>query len=121
MSDGFREIRERDADGVLVLSLRMSPGQRGTIDGFHQLVCERLAEGRSRFVVDLKECSWIDSKGLGELVRALVAVMRQGGGLKLAAMSDRLRTIFEVTNLAQVFEVFKTEADAIGSYELSTN
>jgi anti-sigma B factor antagonist len=116
MREGAFEIAEREADGVLVFALRMGPGQRGSIDGFHRLICARIDEGQSRFVVNLSECSWIDSKGLGELVKALVAVMRQGGGLKVAELPERLRTIFEITNLMKVFEVFESEADAIQSY-----
>lgn len=121
MHEGQVQIGEREVDGVLVLSIRMSPGQRGAIEGFHQLICDRVNAGVTRFVVNLEQCSWIDSKGLGELARALVTVMRHGAGLKLAGPPERLKAIFEMTNLAQIFEVFSTEAEALQSYEVKAN
>ena len=111
------DISEKRVEDIRVFALRMREGQRGLFDGFQQLIRDRLEIGESRFVVNLSECRWIDSQGLGELVKALVAVMRHGGNLKLAEIPQRLQTIFAITNLTQVFEIFETEAAAIASFE----
>jgi len=122
MSESFHpEVSERTVEGIAVFGLRIGPGQRDSIAGFHKLISDRLNAGHSKFIINLAECSWIDSKSLGELVRALVAVMRQGGSLKVVEMPSRVRTIFEMTNLTQVFDVFETENEAIRSYGIEAN
>lgn len=118
MSAPLLEIDERHVGGVTIFGLRMLPAQRGSFAGFQQLIRERLDGNASSFVINLSQCLWIDSQGLGELVRSLVAVMRQGGSLKLAEVPPRLLTILEITNLTQVFEVFDSEAAALKSYEV---
>ena len=117
MAPETTEIIERVVGGVVVVSLKATSGDRSSFEGNNLIVRDLIARVQSRFVVNLAGCSWIDSKGLGELVRSLVAVMREGGGLKLAELPDRLRTIFSMTNLTQVFEIFEHEAEAILSYE----
>jgi anti-anti-sigma regulatory factor len=49
------------------------------------------------------------------LIKALVAVMRQGGKLKLAAVPGKVNDILTVTNLTQVFEVYEDEAAALAN------
>ena len=112
------EINERRVDKVVVYSLRAREGERGSFAGFQQLIRDHLAAGDRSFVVNLSGCPWIDSQGLGELVRSLVAVMRQGGNMKLAETPHRLRGILAVTNLTQVFDLFESEQAAIDSFQV---
>ena len=110
------EIDSRRINDVLVMRLQLGSAERGKIDGVQALVREHLSAGTLRFIVDLDGCQWIDSSGLGELVKSLVAVMRQGGNLKLSGVSPRLRNVLEVTNLTSVFEIYPSEAAALESY-----
>lgn len=111
------DISEKRVDDISIFSLKMREGQRGSFDGFQNVVRERLERGDTKFVINLAECRWIDSQGLGEIVKSLAAVMRQGGNLKLAETPQKLKAIFAITNLTQVFEIFDTEASAIASFE----
>lgn len=111
------DISERSHDGVVILALKSREAERGSLSGFHQLIRDRLAAGQKQFVLNLSECGWIDSQSLGELVRSLVAVMRQGGNMKLAETPPRVKGILSVTNLTQVFELFESEASAVKSFE----
>lgn len=110
------EIETSRADGVVVMRLKVGEGGRGKIDGVQKLVQELLEAGERRFVVDLSGCQWVDSSGLGELVRSLATVMRQGGSLKLSGATPRLRTILEVTNLTSVLDLYDDESAAIASF-----
>ena len=110
------EIDARRINEVIVMRLQLGSAERGKIDGVQTLVREHLSAGTLRFIVDLEGCQWIDSSGLGELVRSLVAVMRQGGNLKLSGVSPRMRNVLEVTNLTSVFEIYPNEAAALESY-----
>lgn len=110
------ELHERQVEGVTVIALKLDGVQRGQYEPFQQLVRTRLAAGTQRFVVNLAGCEWIDSAGLGELINALVHVMRQGGQLKLAAVPHKVKGLLTVTNLTQVFELFDNEAAALASF-----
>jgi len=110
------EINERKEGEVEVIELKGEVNINARLDAFQQLVRERLAEGTRRFVVNLAGLTWIDSSGIGELIKALVHVMRQGGRLKLAHVPTKVRGILAVTNLTQVFDIFDDEQAAIKSF-----
>jgi len=112
------EINERRVGQVVIYNLKAREGERGSFAGFQQLIRDHLAAGDRNFVVNLSNCPWVDSQGLGELVRSLVAIMRQGGNMKLAETPHRLRGILAVTNLTQVFDLFESEQAAIDSFQV---
>jgi anti-sigma B factor antagonist len=75
-----------------------------------------LAQDRVKLVLDLRQVTYIDSAGLGLLVSRYVRARRRGGDLRLVALTARSTHLFSITNLAAVFGVFESEAEAIQSY-----
>jgi anti-sigma B factor antagonist len=72
-----------------------------------------VAEGSARLVIDLSEVSFLDSTGLGVLVKVLKHAREAGGWLHLVVTSDRIRKIFEITGLDASIPIFDTAQDAI--------
>ena len=72
-----------------------------------------IAAGNARLVVDLSEVSFLDSTGLGVLVKALKHAREADGWLHLVVTSDRIRKIFEITGLDASIPIFDTAQDAI--------
>ncbi len=72
-----------------------------------------IAAGSSRLVVDLSDVAFLDSTGLGVLVKALKHAREAGGWLHLVVTSDRIRKIFEITGLDASIPIFDTAQDAI--------
>jgi anti-sigma B factor antagonist len=66
-------------------------------------------------VVDLGGVAFIDSSGIGLLVRLLNNARRAGGDLKLCALSERVTAVLSVTRLAPIFDIHDTHADAIAA------
>jgi len=65
-------------------------------------------------VLHLGDVDFIDSSGLGLLVRILT---RTGhGNLKLCAVSARIADVLRITKLATVFDSYESEADAIAAF-----
>ena len=110
------QISERQVGSITVIDFQGEAKGRSQYDGFQQIVRDRMAAGQTAFVVNLSQCSWIDSAGLGELIRSFAHVMRQGGSLKLACATQKVRNILTVTNLSQVIDLFDTEDAAIRSF-----
>lgn len=72
--------------------------------------------GYVQLVVDLTNVSFIDSSGLAALVSGLKATLQAGGTLKLAGLNDQARTIFRITRLDRVFELYPDIAAAIDAF-----
>ena len=64
-----------------------------------------------RLVVDLSDVSYIDSAGLAALIQAMQKVEGYGGEFVLAGLQETVRSIFEISRLDQVFQIFP-DADA---------
>ena len=59
-----------------------------------------------RLVVDLSSVSYIDSAGLAALIGAMQKVEGYGGKFLLAGLQETVRSIFEISRLDQVFQIF---------------
>jgi anti-sigma B factor antagonist len=57
-------------------------------------------------VVDLSEVTYIDSAGLAALIEAMQKVEGYGGRFLLAGLQETVRSIFEISRLDQVFQIF---------------
>ena len=80
---------------------------------FKQLVLDEVEQGALFVVIDFSQSAYIDSSGLGALVSLGKRVRDVGGDLRLAALNDDLRTLFELTRLDSLFPLFATRADAL--------
>jgi anti-sigma B factor antagonist len=78
-------------------------------------------QGHKKIVLNLAEVPYIDSAGLGEIVRTYTTVSRQGGSLKLLSLTKRITDLLAITKLLTVFETHDNEADAIRSFQSSAN
>jgi anti-sigma B factor antagonist len=74
------------------------------------------AEGSNELIVDLKEVRFIDSSGLGVLVSGFKNASARQGSLKLSGLQTQVRSMFELTRLHRVFDIFQTTDEALESY-----
>jgi anti-anti-sigma factor len=64
-------------------------------------------------VMQLDQVQFVDSSGLGALMRLMQAARAKGGDLKLTGVSPMLRKSLEMTNLASQFEIYDAVEEAI--------
>jgi anti-sigma B factor antagonist len=76
-------------------------------------VRRELASGRRYILVNLGECSRIDSSGLGELVTCLITAARQRGRVTLTRVPGQIYGLMKITNLHKAFEIFEDEEGAL--------
>ena len=110
------DIAERTVSDVTVLDLKgkmtLGEGDELLKDKINSL----LASGKKKLVLNLEGVPYIDSAGLGEIVRTYTTVSRQGGSLKLLNLTKRIEDLLSITKLLTVFETFDTETEAIKSF-----
>ena len=70
----------------------------------------------SDILIDLGGVEFIDSSGLGLLVRLLTRIRAASGNLQLCALTPRIREVLRVTKLNSIFESHETEAEAIAAF-----
>ena len=73
-------------------------------------------QGSKKILVNLKEVSYIDSSGLGEMISSYATVTNAGGEIKLLGAQDRVRDLLTITKLYSVFEDFNNEGQAVASF-----
>ncbi|MBN2584659.1 MAG: STAS domain-containing protein, partial [Planctomycetes bacterium] len=66
-------------------------------------------------VVDMADVPYIDSSGVATLVECLQGVSRYGGKLRLAALRQQTRSVFEISRLDSVFAIFATVEEALAA------
>ncbi|MGE0812570.1 MAG: STAS domain-containing protein [Vicinamibacterales bacterium] len=110
------EIAERKVSDVTVLDLtgKMTLGEGDEL--LRQTVNNLLAAGTKKIVLNLEGVPYIDSAGLGEVVRTHMTVSKQGGKLKLLNLTKRIEDLLSITKLLTVFDSYESEADAIKSF-----
>ena len=113
------QIEERAVSEVVVLDLKgrvtLGDGDELLKDKVNSLV----NRGFKKIVLNLAEVPYVDSAGLGEIVRTYTTVSRQGGSLKLLNLTKRISDLLSITKLLTVFETFDTESEAIKSFQAS--
>ncbi|MFN0179434.1 MAG: STAS domain-containing protein [Gemmatimonadales bacterium] len=77
------------------------------------MVQDALEGGARKFLIDCGPTGYIDSSGLGALVTISKKIREAGGDLRLAALNDDLRSLFELTKLDSLFHITPTVADGL--------
>ena len=93
----------QDRSNVLPLKgeidLHVSPSVTASLN-------EMIDKKPKRLVFDLSSVTYIDSAGLAALIQAMQRVEAYGGKFLLAGLQETVRSIFEISRLDQVFQIF---------------
>jgi len=110
------DLKTTENDRVTILTLNgdLVIGEAESI--FKKTVTRLLEEGKIRLLVDLKGVGFLDSSGLGALVRALTNSQKEGGQTKLVHAGPQIRKLLEMTKLDSVFELHDDLSTAISSF-----
>jgi anti-sigma B factor antagonist len=102
--------------GVVVLTLKgdLTIG-KGDVTLRDQLL-KTLADGHRKLLIDVQGVSYVDSAGIGELVRCKTTSTQHGADVKLVHVQAKLRQLLLMTKLIGVFETFDDEASALASF-----
>ena len=110
------QIEQRTIGDVVILDLKgkitLGEGDELLKDKVNNLV----NQGQRKIILNLADVPYVDSAGLGEIVRTYTTVSRQGGSLKLLSLTKRITDLLSITKLLTVFETFDTESEAVKSF-----
>ena len=106
-------IRHRDQVAVIDVSGHLTFFEVGAL---RQSVESLLKAQRKNIVLNLSGLKYLDSSGIGELARIYVAVVKQGGAMKVIGLTAKVEEILRITHLSQVFQEFPDEQSALQSF-----
>ena len=112
----WTRISPRESGGITVLELEgvMALSNEDTLV---KAVTRLVDQGARKVILNLKNLPYLDSGGLGEVVRAYTACARHDGSLVMAYVHPRIRHLFEITKLTEVVVSYDSEqlaAEALG-------
>ena len=110
------QLTQRQNGDVVVIDMigKMTLGEGDEM--LRDKVNSLVQQGLKKIVLNLESVPYIDSAGLGEIVRTYTTVSRQGGVLKLLALTKRIQDLLAITKLLTIFETFDTEDEAVKSF-----
>ena len=115
------QIDERAIGDVIILDLK----GKMTLGEGDELLKDKInslgLQDKKKILLNLAAVPYVDSAGLGEIVRTYTTVSRLGGSLKLLGLTKRITDLLAITKLLTVFETYDNEADAVRSFSSSAS
>ncbi len=109
-------INIRTNQNVVILDLQGNLTIGAGEEEFVALITRLLEEGQKRFLVNLADVPFLDSSGIGGLIKSFSRVKSAGGQLRLLNPTRNARQLLSITGLLSVLEVFDDEATALSSF-----
>jgi anti-sigma B factor antagonist len=109
------ELQDRQLGRVVVVKVagRIVAGEEAQKVESH---VNRLHTDCRDLVLDVANVNFIDSSGLGTLVRLVARIRRSGGDLKLCAAPPPVHRLLKLTNMLQVFDVHESDVSAVSAF-----
>jgi len=86
-------------------------------EAVHELLIDLFRDGRKRVLLNLRHVSYLDSSGIGQLVRSVFSAHKHDADLRAVDLSNRAQEILRLTNLHTVFSDFADEQAALRSFQ----
>jgi len=109
------EINVTQADGVTVVA-PLGDLDMATVDEVRRTLASLIGRGQARLLMDLGGVGYIDSSGMGALVAAMKQARAAGGDVRLCALQDDVRGIFDLTRLSRAMSIHTTRQEALASW-----
>ena len=77
------------------------------------IVSNLLEDGVSRIVINMKHVNWINSLGLGSIVKCITAVRDEKGVLHLSGLTEKVRSLFMMSQLIKIVTIHEKAEEAI--------
>ena len=107
------KFSQREVDGVVILDLKGKLQGGPEAEQFRDLFKALVDQGKTSVIINLKEVEWIASTGIGIMMRGYKTIKEANGQFVMAHVGERTQQIFNVLRLPDIFEIFKTEQEAL--------
>jgi anti-sigma B factor antagonist len=111
------KLSTRKVSGVVIIDVegKILLGEGDT--EIKKAVDDLLGRGDKKVLLNLSNVPYLDSAGLGEIIRCFTTLRKNGGSLRLLSPNRRIIDLLSITNLLNVFDWFDNESSALASFK----
>jgi anti-sigma B factor antagonist len=109
-------FRYKIEDNILVFEIL---NKRATVEisgNVKNELLKQIEQGKNKVIVNLNKAEYVDSSFLGILVAGLKRATMKDGDLKIVGLQPAVKSMFELTRLYRIFDIFNTNEEAINSF-----
>ncbi|MBZ5515472.1 MAG: STAS domain-containing protein [Acidobacteriia bacterium] len=110
-------ISESVIGSVTVVILKGTLVAGGDIDLLNSTVQALVQRGVTGIILDLGEVNYLDSSGIGALIRAYSYAVQNNAAVKLCRLTRRVHDVLQIARLSSAFEIFNDVEKAAASFE----
>ena len=107
-------IEEIDDVSIIIADIKRATVTDTNI--FKEKVLTELNKGRKKFIFNLRACEFIDSTLLSAIVTSYKRIVEKKGQLKLVGVNPVGRSMFELTSLSKIFDIYDNEQQALMNF-----
>ena len=115
---GF-QISTRELDRIIVVDMAGRLTLSDSRTQLRDLIHVFSGNGHKRFLLNLAGVDFVDSDGMGELVRCYSTIRQRGGEMKLVHVHERVQNLLQITRLNTLFEIYSEEQVALQAFRKS--
>lgn len=113
MAEFNTSIKEQENVSVVYL--------KGYLDAHTAPVLENafsdlIDKGKYNIIANFKDLAYISSAGLGVFMAYIEKIRDNNGDIKLTDMNDKVYSIFDLLGFPLLYEIYKSEEDAVKKY-----
>ena len=106
-------VKEKEGVSIFKIKGKMMIGEDTIL--FRKTLLEVLKDNNN-ILIDLSDCKYMDSAGIGEMVRSLMTVQDRKGKLKIMNLSKKVKDLFYNLRLISTFKIYSDETSAVLSF-----
>ena len=111
------KFKDKIEDGIGILTLKGKLMGYPETDELHDEMKSFMGQKVNKIIIDLNGVSWMNSMGIGALMRCLTTIRNADGDLRLARMSEKARSVFVISQLISIYKIYETVEEAIESFK----
>lgn len=110
-------VKEKMEGDIAVLTVTGNMMGGPETSALHDKIKSLIADGLRKVVIDIKGVKWMNSSGLGILMACMTSLEQNDGHLKLASVTEKVKSILMITKLIDIFETYETADRAVAKFK----
>ncbi len=111
------QMKEEKIGDVVVISLKGNLMGDPETSELREKIYSCIGRDDVKIVLDLSKIKWMNSSGLGALISSLTSVKNKGGEIRLANITEKVQSLFMITQLVRVFKSYDSVEEAVNSFK----
>jgi len=110
------KIKQNPQGNVMILELSGKIMGGPDFDKFKEEIAKLVEGGFKNVILDMSGVPWINSTGLGILITGYHSIKAAEGTMKICNVKERVLSIFYISQLENIFDVYETLDQALAAY-----